>query len=215
MKKLIAFVFMDMYTLKPYLKGTALVAGVGIVLGFALKSVTMPALLILVSLVLITSYPFAIAEKNDMETLYSSLPVKRGYVVAGRYLFALLLMIAGITAAFFLSCIIDAVYSLNVSFGGLGGQFLIFASVLLLLLAFQYPMYFKFGYYKARLAAMVPMLLLSVGAALIDAVSEGLLERAAAVLTTPALLILLPILAAAAFGGSLGFSLWIYKRRMS
>ena len=62
-----------------------------------------PISLVPLSVILMFAYavnPFAVEEKGDLNRLYLSLPVKRSAVVAGRYLLALLLFLAGLAAGF-------------------------------------------------------------------------------------------------------------------
>lgn len=101
--------------------------------------------------------PFSCCEKNGMDILYASLPAKKSNVVTGRYLFAMSFNIITSILAFFASWILsfllkkDFVLQESLILISLG--FLLFS----LLTALQIPIYFKLGYEKAKLVALLPL----------------------------------------------------------
>ncbi|MCV2392693.1 ABC-2 transporter permease [Actinotalea sp. M2MS4P-6] len=116
----------------------------------------------------LAAYPFAVADKNDLDTLYGMLPVARRAVVVGRLVFSLGLFAAALayggvaTAA--LATLMhrpltaeDAVMVVTISFA-------IFA----LMAALQFPFYWAFGYTKARAASFVPLFALAFGVGVVS-----------------------------------------------
>lgn len=162
MNTTLSVVKLDLITIRQYLslKNLALYAGVVIVFGFMFEDFTFALAIMMVYGMFYCSYPFVVAEKTQMDLLYSSLPIRRNNLVYGRYLFALCMNL--FFAAFALVLVIGAslVLQKEINFtiilSTLGACFLIFS----LVEAIQLPIYFKVGYTKAKIIAMMPLLLL-------------------------------------------------------
>ena len=104
-----------------------------------------------------TGYTFSITEKNSMERLYGTLPVKKSEMVIGRYLFvlalgALALVVSLITQPIVLRVIGETVEKVDIISAAIGGLFL-FA----LYTVFQIPGYYKFGSIKGRVFMYIPV----------------------------------------------------------
>ncbi|NJP39632.1 ABC-2 transporter permease [Oscillospiraceae bacterium HV4-5-C5C] len=223
MRRLINFIRLDFATIRPYLtlKVGLLYFAVCLFVTLMTHNADTGISIALVLAMMMMSYPFATAEKSNLDALYATLALPRRTVVAGRYLFVLLL---DLTAA--------VLGLLGVGLIGLFDQhtrqsllvpeqglvmillFLIFA----LLQSLQLPVFFKLGYSKARLASLLPfvivMLLISLlggraATALprLNPLLQGLLARPA--LTALAALLLTALL----WLLSAGFALTFYKKR--
>ena len=104
-----------------------------------------------------SGYTFSITEKNDMERLYSILPVRKSELVVGRYVF---IIIMGLLALIFsliahpviLSSLGEAISAFDIACAAAAGIFL-FA----LYTVFQLPGYYKFGSIKGRVFMYIPV----------------------------------------------------------
>ena len=157
MSKAISFVGLDIRSLKPYSKSLLLIIIMCFGMGVGFKSVNTLTSYFMMSLTLIISYPFSISETNGLETLYSTLALNRRTVVVGRYLFVLVLELISaalaVIGSWALSLQINAefeIYEILVTLSMLSG-------VVSIIVAVQFPIYFKYGYRKARMLALAPL----------------------------------------------------------
>lgn len=177
MSRISAFVRLDFITVKAYFKPFILLLygvmvafmtytsgggsglGIGLIVGM-----------------LYLSYPFAVGEKSNMDALYMTLSLARETVVAGRYLFVLVLNA--------INCIAVLIIALAVIFIKEGAvssiliqEIISTAAVMLVLIivieALQLPIYFKFGYTKARFASLIPLCILMGGYAMLAIAMDG------------------------------------------
>jgi ascorbate-specific PTS system EIIC-type component UlaA len=171
--------------------------------------------------------PFGFDEKNNTETLYGSLPLKRETVVRGRYLMAGILILAGNAALYFYSLLIQILsknralrmnLDLFVSTEGV----VLFLSILILSTSLILPLLYRFGAVKGILSA--GMILVVLAALLMTLVFPWLhfdfWKNPASVtrhlhhaLRTPLVLAAGVILVAAAVFISLKMSVAFYERR--
>lgn len=160
MKQTRAATRLDFLTIRQYLtlKQLALYTFIVIFLRFFLDSSSFIIGILMAYSLFYSSYPFAIGEKTRADLFYASLPLERRHVVYGRYLFALCINLG--TAAFsFILCLLIALvqgdFSLRETLLTLGACFYLFT----LVEAFQFPVYFKLGYTKAKLFVLLPLML--------------------------------------------------------
>lgn len=104
-----------------------------------------------------SGYTFSITEKNDMERLYSILPVRKSELVVGRYAFSIImgllaLIFSLITHPVILSSLGETVSTFDIACAAAVGIFL-FA----LYTVFQLPGYYKFGSIKGRVFMYIPV----------------------------------------------------------
>lgn len=158
----LAVVRLDIWTVRPYVRQFAfllvIAAAVGLVMDDPLAVLPMSV----VFAVLVASGPFAVAERNDLDALYSVLPVRRSTLVVGRYLFAMVTFVASALASSAVAVVL-AVGSGTVPEAGEAG--LVLAAVFAMfgvVTAVQYPIYVRLGYTKARLVANLPLVVLAV-----------------------------------------------------
>lgn len=106
------------------------------------------------------SYPFVIGEKTQMDLLYAALPLHRSELVRGRYLFVLLTDLVSAGIAFVFSLLLSFVFPL--SLGTILGTILACLYLFSILSLLQLPVYFKLGYTKGKMIALLPLLLPTV-----------------------------------------------------
>lgn len=162
MSRLLSFIRLDLYTVKPYLTLKnlvifALVAFIMLVSNSSVDSNLGSSIGMLMAFAaLYASYPFVVGEKSNIDILYTTLSIQRNTVVLGRYLFALGLdIVAGICAMAYSFVLLTI---LQRSFDPLS----MLPVMLVLFIAFsivqavQLPIYFKLGYAKAKFLAYLP-----------------------------------------------------------
>lgn len=157
---------LDVRSVAPY--GRAQVAVMVLVVPLFAALTGEPASAVVMAAVFATflaAYPFAVADKNDLDTLYGMLPVSRRALVAGRYVFALALyavatLVGGVLAAVLAEVrhepvgAADAVLVVAISF-----------AIFCVVVALQHPFFWAMGYTRARVASYVPLLALAFGTA--------------------------------------------------
>lgn len=191
MNKLANFIRLDFLTIKPYLTPRILVMWLVVVVGiFTYANAGSAAVGVMVAMASVyASYPFAVGEKCNIDVLYATLSIDRGTVVRGRYAFALTLILF---AGLFCAASIILVSSLL----GQGANLLELMATLLtvvlmfsLIQALQLPLYFRFGYARAKVLAylalavlplmvIVPAYLFSGGGDAIEGLLASLMETA-------------------------------------
>jgi hypothetical protein len=171
------FVRLDFRTVKPYatIKNLVIFLMIAGVFIFFTDSGSATIGILMAAGSMYVSYPFAVGEQNGIDTLYATLPITRGRVVSGRYVFAIcadLLAGAFAFAVLYVFSVLrampfDALQALAV----LGASLLLFS----LIQAVQLPIYFRYGYAKAKMLAYLPYL----GAPLLVLASTELLKNEA------------------------------------
>ena len=116
------------------------------------------------------SYPFAIGEKNNMDTLYITLSIGPGIVVLGRYLYVLATSVCAGAFAFAFAFLTSVV--LQKSFFAI--ETLIATAIVIfafsVIQAFQLPIFFRLGYAKARFFAYLPLIGLPFALVLVNGI---------------------------------------------
>ncbi len=160
MKKALRFLKLDFITVKPYFTGKNLLLLLAVPAFLAYFTDTgMGTLFFLMGYgALYVSYPFAVGEQNGIDALYVTLNVRRREVVLGRYLFALCADVC--TCAVGIACT-AAVSALKGAVLDWGAVFPVSCAALAffsLVQAVQLPLFFRFGYAKAKMLSMLPFL---------------------------------------------------------
>lgn len=135
---------------------------IGVLFAVLTKIPIYGALIIMVVSTPIAGQYFSVYEKNNLEKLYGTLPLRKSEVVIGRYLYALcIVVINGIIAA-----IVAAVVSILTHHEMSGPEFLTYLSVgflyACLMTAVIFPLYFKFSFSKVYIFSNLPFYLLFV-----------------------------------------------------
>jgi ABC-2 type transport system permease protein len=168
MSKLKAFVLLDFKTIKPYQTGKNMLLYAAIALFLSAISTAEMGVGIGVMLgTLFISYPFAIGEKSNLDALYVTLSVNRKTVVFGRYLFSFLLNLCAIafSSVFAILGILGARFAdISQNEGGDSNALILAITALMVLIqSVQLPIYFKFGYTRAKFMSIVPFALFMAG----------------------------------------------------
>jgi len=185
MGKLGAFVRLDFMTVKPYFtaKNMLIYAALAVYMTIMSKSIISSIGVGLVLATLNIGYPFALGEKCNIDALYATLGADRKTVVKGRYIFSLLLNACAIVFVAVFSLIALAIISFFRGFEGILvetlGATLALSALFMIVQSTQIPIFFKFGYSKARFFSILPFFLISAFVAffMMNAQGSGMPER--------------------------------------
>lgn len=158
MNRTLSFVRLDYLTIKPYLTLRSIVL-ILVVLAFISFGTGDSSLLIGMLMMygtIYASYPFAVGDKNGIDTLYATLPLKKSDIVAGRYIFTLYLNVFTGVMSFATSAIIMTFLKKGFDWKETLITILICFFIYSVLEAIQLPIYFKLGYAKAKFFAYLP-----------------------------------------------------------
>jgi len=160
MNKTLSFVRLDFITIKPYLKlkNLAILFIIAIFMSINDTSSSGTIGFIMAFALIFSSYPFVIAEKNNLDALYATLPMKKETIVSGRYIFFFVLDILSGVAACVISFILQTVMNREFNIR----EALLFTSGIFAIYSFfqmiQLPIYFKLGYTKAKFLVYLPII---------------------------------------------------------
>lgn len=155
MNNYLAFIRLDYYTIREYLRPRTLLLYLCIFL-FIAWSTDAPAISMLCCMsVLFVGYPFSLSERDRLDFLYASLPLSRKQLVLSRYLFSLVMTAVFLLAGFVIQLGLRSAQPLSMKdlLGILLGSFFGVTTILLV----QLPFLFRLPYSKARLASMLPL----------------------------------------------------------
>lgn len=153
---------LELITFKPYLRSMMLVPALGIVMALALSSSMVLGFYLLFGVMMTASYPFGVTESNRLDFLRASLPMSKKDEVLGRYAFILLFGAAALAAGIVLVSLVEALRHGGSSVLETAAVLIAAFAVMLLLVALQYPLLYRFGYAKAKNFTAAPMVLLLI-----------------------------------------------------
>jgi hypothetical protein len=148
---------LDARTVAPYRYQGLLIVAVYIALFVNRPTVLVPALVMLVAAT-VAAYPFNVADKADLNTLYAVLPISRRSVVWGHYAWAAATFV--VTAGAGTTLALVFAHAQRMPFGGrlvateLTLSWTVFAAVI----AIQFPLFIRYGYSRtSALATALPL----------------------------------------------------------
>jgi ABC-2 type transport system permease protein len=159
MNNIIQILKLDYYTVKTSCSRIIMIYFISIFIGILTQPI-MPIIMIMFFGVSFSGLPFSIIEKNGCEKLYGILPVHRGGIITGRYLYGFILGIVNLAVSIVLAYIIamfsrqqmdSFILSLSITFAFC---YYIFA------VSITYPIYYKFGFSKSYIFITIPLYLL-------------------------------------------------------
>lgn len=163
MNSIASAIKIDFYILKSLsVWSLLLVIGVAVLAGVILSSPMLIIGIVLMTAAFYISGLFGVVERNNLNRLYGILPVKRGHLVIARYLFAIsigiLSSILGIILAFLASFVVGSHASPLQFSGWVCASFFLFC----LIVALQFPVYFRYEFSNVSIAANVPIIIIFV-----------------------------------------------------
>ncbi|MDU2373744.1 MAG: ABC-2 transporter permease [Peptoniphilus harei] len=174
MKDIKKIVNLDYISIKPYftLKNLIMMIFLYLVYFFVTSNPLTANSAILIFSIVYSSYPFLIGEAG-IDSLYRIFGIKSEKVVLGRYVFALLLFIF----ALLISIVFSIIFSFFVETADIReflATSLAYLLVYLIFISLKYPLYFKFGYKKAKSISALTFALIGLLSFIVMALKDSL-----------------------------------------
>ncbi len=175
MKDIKKIVNLDYISIKPYftLKNLIIMIFLYLVYFFVTSNPLTANSAILIFSIVYSSYPFLIGEEAGIDSLYRIFGIKSEKVVLGRYVFALILFIF----ALLISIVFSMIFSFFVETADIReflATSLAYLLVYLIFISLKYPLYFKFGYKKAKSISALTFVLIGLLSFLVMALKDSL-----------------------------------------
>lgn len=175
MKDIKKIVNLDYISIKPYftLKNLIIMIFLYLVYFFVTSNPLTANSAILIFSIVYSSYPFLIGEEAGIDSLYRIFGIKSEKVVLGRYVFALILFIF----ALLISIVFSIIFSFFVETADIReflATSLAYLLVYLIFISLKYPLYFKFGYKKAKSISALTFVLIGLLSFLVMALKDSL-----------------------------------------
>lgn len=175
MKDIKKIVNLDYISIKPYftLKNLIIMICLYLVYFFITSNPLTANSAILIFSIVYSSYPFLIGEEAGIDSLYRIFGIKSEKVVLGRYVFALVLFIF----ALLISIVFSIIFSFFVETADIReflATSLAYLLVYLVFISLKYPLYFKFGYKKAKSISALTFVLIGLLSFLVMALKDSL-----------------------------------------
>lgn len=165
---------LDFYAARSSLMLSALMFILAIAIGAATKQPIITMVLVMVFATYLGGTVFSTHEKNHSDKLYGILPLKKTEMIAGRYLYALVISVPSIVIAGVLGWAISIILNIAID----SATFWIALSLAFVYYCFSvgisYPIYFKFTFAKAYIFTMLPLYLVVLAVMLITRKSNYL-----------------------------------------
>ena len=154
---------LDIISMKPFytLKNLIIILGIFIYNSFINKSPTGLFIMILFFAVMFSSNPFFLGENSGIDSLYKIFSLDSKKVVIGRYILAGLIFIVACLLGFSIYTIVSLIKNMPIGLDMLmfiGIYFVLYA----IIISVQYPIFFKYGYTKARTFGFLPIFIIAV-----------------------------------------------------
>ena len=148
---------LDLRTVRPYRTQVVILLILTPLLAALWRQPMVAPVMVMVMSVFVAAYPFAIAEKNDLDTLYGVLPIRRRALVTGRYWFAMVLAVIAAVVGTLIGFAMGA--AMGLPFGWVELGYLLVAAFVIVgvLVSVQFPLYFALEYTRARLVTFLPI----------------------------------------------------------
>lgn len=144
---------LDLLSIKPYLTLKNLI--ILVVLSVVYSTVTKDAMIVFtlssMFVLLYASYPFLIGEQNGIESLYRLFGIEEKYVVIGRYASGFLINVLCMLVGAVLSLLVSLFMNFEIMPVAMASMMGGCIAVCQFLIGIQYPVFFKFGYAKAKM----------------------------------------------------------------
>jgi len=162
MNRVLTAMKLDFFTAKSSLKLVAILLLIGVVIGALAHGPIYTMIFTMIFAVTSCGSIFPTHERSHSDKLYGILPVKKSEMIAGRYLYALIIGAVCTAISGILGLALARI--MNVSLD----SFTFWATLMLAFIYFSfavgvsYPIYLKFSFAKAYLFTMLPMYLIAV-----------------------------------------------------
>jgi ABC-2 type transport system permease protein len=165
---------LDFYAARSTLMLSAVLFILAIAIGAATRQPMITMVLVMIFATYLGGTVFSTHEKNHSDKLYGILPLKKTEMIAGRYLYALIIAVPSIVIAGVLGWAISSILNVNVD----SVTFWIALSLAFVYYCFSvgvsFPIYFKFSFAKAYIFTMLPLYLVVLAVMLLTRKSNYL-----------------------------------------
>ncbi|MEU6742192.1 ABC-2 transporter permease [Streptosporangium sandarakinum] len=218
MTPVIRAIRLDLLALRPYRRSLLLFLALAVGVPLYLGDVRLAPALLPAYLLFGLAYPFALADRFGLETLYAGLGLRRRDVVTARYLTAAVALLIAGAAGVLLGAVQSAATGRDLDPAGLLLMATAVQAGVSVVVGVQFPLYLKFGYMRSKLLSFIPLLLLPVtvsvlGSLLPQDAFAATLERVSAAVSPAAAVAVLLALALAALAVSYAVGLRLYTAK--
>lgn len=166
---------LDLWVLQPFVKQIAFFVAAMLIFGLFTGWGSSGLIIAAIYAAPLASYPFAAAEKNRLETMYSSLPVERSVLILSRYLVTTSIWL-GLTAVFAAVSVVGGPRGTTDDRQAWAILLPLAALVYAVLVGVQLPVMYRYGYASSRLFTYLPLILVAAVIATAGSVAPALLE---------------------------------------
>lgn len=153
---------LDYISIKPYftIKNLLIMVILYLVYFFMTKNPLIAISMPLLFAMIYSSYPFLVEDEAGIDSLYKIFGIKGDKVVKGRYAFALILFIVSIIIGLIFSLVASffVKFDIKIVLPIIGSFFIVFV----FLISMQYPIYFKYGYKKAKTLSAISFVVIAL-----------------------------------------------------
>ena len=152
---------LDLISIKPYMifKNFAVMTFIAILYMYIMGSPVITISLAMLFGIIFSSYPFLLGENSGIDGLYRIYGISSKEVVIARYIIACIIFVLVSIFGFSYYLILALIKNLPIGLDiieMIAINFVIF----ILMVSFQYPIYFKYGYTKAKTFALIPIFII-------------------------------------------------------
>lgn len=164
MSNTLKFMKLDLYIIKPYFTVKVMLLLIFIIgiTTFSTKDITFSTVFVMFFATIFTSYTFSVGETYSIDVLYEILPISKRNVVVGRYLFSNAMNVVFALLAVLIAMLISAIGIKGFETDGFVLTVFVGFFIFSLFQAIQLPIFFKFGYTKAKLLTYLPIVCIPV-----------------------------------------------------
>ncbi|MDO5400823.1 MAG: ABC-2 transporter permease [Eubacteriales bacterium] len=148
---------LDLALVRPYWKSVCFNLVLPVVFAAVNRSLLTGICFAMSTMAMATVYPFSIAEKNGMERLYGILPVPKGALVLGRYVFVLAMGLLSLGVSLLAQPPVLRLLGVPVEPSEIVTAAAVGALLFVLFMVFQVPGYYRFGSIKGRAFLYIPV----------------------------------------------------------
>lgn len=168
---------LDYFSIRPYftIKNMVIFVGLSIFYSYLAKNPTATFSMPILFTLIFSGYPFLVGDEAGIDSLYRVFGIKRENVVYGRYIFTFLLSAFCVIVGVGLYIITSLIFKYNAEINGFKNYIFVSFFIILFVVAIQYPLYFKYGYTKAKTLAIIPFILFAILVSLLSYFKEGIM----------------------------------------
>lgn len=163
---------LDFYTLKSQFGNYAALVFAIAMFCFIGSSITILSITAAWFVALLMTNVFVAQEKNNLERLYASLSLDLKNIICGRYIFIFANYIAAIVMSIIIGVCASHLRNVTVSFMEIVTAACVSILIFSMIIGVQIPIYFRYGYTKAKVRCLIPFVLV-LGLVVLPSFMEG------------------------------------------